>query len=172
MWPLNTCVTSICAVSMHIFLLTIFSMFKNVCPACVNLCTLWMHYLSWDPSILKQRCIISESNEPQWVPVEFLLSLQALPQCGIVLEILPGKLSQWDNVPFSVCGTLCFYHIQTLLQIQEGRCGTTGSRWRVYLHLYPTLPWIWKEGSFSLEALEPQHQLFESLFQRNLKTAL
>lgn len=27
--------------------------------------------------------------------------LQALPQHGIVLEILPGKFSEWDNVPFS-----------------------------------------------------------------------
>lgn len=33
-------------------------------------------------------------------------SFRALPECGIVLEILPGKFSKWDNVPFSVSGIL------------------------------------------------------------------
>lgn len=100
-------------------------------------------------------------------------SLQALPQHGIVLETLPGKkFSQWDEIPFSGNGTLRSYCLRALLQIQEGRCGTTGSCWRAYLHLYLTLPWIWNESLFSLEDLptflEPQTSSFERLFQRNL----
>lgn len=62
-------------------------------------------------------------------------SLQALLQHGIVLEILPGKKSsQWDKIPFSGNGTLHSYHLQALLRMEEGRCGTAGSCWRAYLH--------------------------------------
>lgn len=88
---------------------------------------------------------------------------------GIVLEILPGKFSQWNNVPFSVSGTLCFCHLWTLPQIQEGRCGTIGSCWRTYLHLYPTLIWIWKERFFSLEDLSPSPDLLRGCSRETWK---
>lgn len=172
MWPLNTCVTSVCAASTHMFLFTIFNIFKNVCRAYVNLCTLWMHYLSWILQFWNRDVSFQKAVNHSGFLWSSLFPFQTLPQCGIVLEILPGKFSEWDNVPFSVNGIQCFCHFWTLLQIQEGRCGTTGSRSLngAYLHLYTTLPWIWKEGLFSLKELE--HQPFESLFQRNLKTTL
>lgn len=63
---------------------------------------------------------------------------------------------QWNKIPFSGSGTLCFYCLQALLQIQEWRCGTTGSCWRAYLPLYLTLPWIWNESLFSLKTWSPR----------------
>lgn len=92
-----------------------------------------------NPSILKQRRVISVNHSGfLW---SSLFPFQTLPQCGIVLEILPGKFSEWDNVPFSVNGIQCFCHFWTLLQIQEGRCGTIGSCSLngAYLHIRPCL---------------------------------
>lgn len=85
MWHNNTHVSSVCTVSMHIFSLTISNVFKNVRQTYVILCTLWMHYLSWNSSVLKQWRIISESSEPQRVRVEFPL-------------FSPGSTTEWDYV--------------------------------------------------------------------------
>lgn len=109
-----------------------------------------------NPSILKQRRVISVNHSGfLW---SSLFPFQTLPQRGIVLEILPGKFSEWDNVPFSVNGIQCFCHFWTLLQIQEGRCGTIGSCSLngAYLHIRPCLGsgrsvyLVWKTWSPSL----------------------
>lgn len=158
---------------MHIFLLTVFNVFKNVCQTYVNLCTLWMHYLSWYSSVLKQRRIISESNEPQPGPCGVpCFPSRHYHSMGLCYSFSLGRSpASRTKSFFSGNGTLRFYRLWALLQIQEERCGTAGSCWRVYLHLYLTLPWIWND-LFSLDDLstflEPQNDSFEGLLHRNL----
>lgn len=166
MWHNNTHVSSVCTVSIHLFLFTISNVFKIVCQTYVILCTLWMHYLSWNSSVLKRWHIISESNEPQRVPVEFPL-------------FSPGTTTKWDcvrNSHWEEVQSVGQDHILwqwdpsllLSLDMQEGRCGTTGSCWRAYLQFYLTLPCVWSERLLSLEDLEPLIYSFERLFQRNL----
>lgn len=122
----------------------------------------------------KLRLLSSETEtyhfREQWTTVGScgVPSSQALPQHGIVLEILPGNLVS-GTVSHFLSEGLCFSHLWTLTQIQEGRCGTTGSCWRAYLHLYPTLIWIWKEGFFSLEDLSPSPDLLRGCSRETWK---
>lgn len=95
-----------------------------------------MHYLSRDPSVLKERRIISESSELQWVPVEFLLSFL-------------GPITVWDcvrNSPWEVlrvgqCPFFCQWD-PMLLPFLDTSADARGKMWYSRVMLTGISPFI------------------------------
>lgn len=91
-----------------------------------------------NPSVLKQRCVISESSEPQWVPVEFPLSSPDPTTVWDCVRNSPQKVQQVGQQPI-----FCQWN-PMLLPFLDTSADTRGKmRYnRVLLHKWSISPFI------------------------------